>query len=674
MNKLYFFMTELIIAEKPKAALRLAIAFGNAKKKNFFGIPYYEVRFDNQDIIIASAVGHLYGLSEAKKTRGWPTFDIEWKPTTKYGLKYINALKNIFKKLSPDRITIACDYDTEGELIGYNILRFIFNKNQDEACRMKFSTLTKKELLEAYKNKMPTIDFNQAIAGETRHILDWFYGINLSRALMENARRILSIGRVQGPALAILTKREQEIASFIPERFWKVFIEVSDENGNRAVLELNERIKNEKQLEQFDKIKGKQSKLEVKQQEKALMPLPPFNLTELQMEAYRLFGYDPAFTLSIAQELYLAGLISYPRTSSQKLPPAIGYKSIIQKIIRKFNIDENFIKRSRPLEGKMTDPAHPAIFPTGEFKELNKEEQAIYELIVKRFIACFCQDAIIETKNVKAVIDGKIFEKNFKKIKEKGWLSIYPLKISEEWNAIDGKIGKVEKVSYEEGQTKPPARYNPASIVKELEKKKLGTKTTRAQIIETLYKRGYIKGRAIQVTPLGLAVFTFLKNLSPLILDENLTREFELEMDKILISKNPLAEETKIIDKAKEVILKIAKDYEENKEKLELILKEGITKLEAQDLEEKKISKCSCSGFLILKRNKKGNYFIACTNWPECTVIYSLPKGKITVGNACNCGWKKLRLWKGRGKQSFEICANPSCEHFWLKKIKQKEK
>ncbi|MEM1535550.1 MAG: DNA topoisomerase I [Candidatus Pacearchaeota archaeon] len=686
-------MKELIIAEKPKAALRIALALApvpsSIKKKNFFGVPFYEIKDEkeNKEIIVASAVGHLFEVSETKKSFGWPVFDVEWKPTeVGWAKKYIKALSLLSKQFKPDTIIIACDYDTEGELIGYNILRFIFNKGPDQACRMKFSTLTKQDLLSAYKNKMPSIDFNQAIAGETRHILDWFYGINLSRALMSSikGRKILSIGRVQGPALALIVEREQAIEAFKPEKFWKVVLEIEDKEGNMAELVYSERIKEKERLDEFNKLKGRSVELEIVQREQELAPFPPFNLTDLQMEAYRLFGFDPAKTLAIAQELYLAGLISYPRTSSQKLPTAIGYKTILQKLQElELTIDWSKVTRQKPVEGKATDPAHPAIFPTGEgeLSKLSKEQRQLYELIVKRFVACFCENAILEIKNVRLSLDksgkdgkdgknGKVFEKSFKRIKEANWLELYPYQIKSEWSKIGeaGKSAIIKAVHFQEGQTEPPSRYNPASIVKELEKRHLGTKATRAQIIEIIYKRGYIKGKTIKPSPLGIAVVKFLKAISPLILDEALTRKFELELDKILISKNPIEEKEKILSEAKEVLLRIARDYEANKEKLIELLHDGAQKAEDESIKERTIAKCDCGGSLILKKSSEGNYFVGCTAWPDCKAVYSLPKGYITVSNGtCSCGWRKLRMWKN--KRSFEICANSSCKNFWLKKV-----
>ena len=664
------FLMELIIAEKPKAAAKIAFALSKqVKKKNYFGIPYYEIKIDNKEVIVASAVGHLFILGEKEKTRGWPIFDIEWKPIyqvskQKFARKYIEALKS-FK---PKEITIACDYDTEGELIGYNVLKFIFNKAN--AYRMKFSTLTKQDLLKAYREKLNHIDFNQAIAGETRHWLDWVYGINLSRALMEllEIRKILSIGRVQGPALAILVEREKQITDFNPEKYFVVSLLVV-QGKNDVVVDFKEKVKKQEELKKFFQLKGKKIELKVEKEKINLMPLPPFNLSDLQVEAYRLFRLDPSTTLAIAQELYLDGLISYPRTSSQKLPVAIGYKAILEKLAKNFKFK---VAREKPIEGKATDPAHPAIFPTGEIAKLEGNKKKIYELIVKRFVSCFAEDAIIEIKNVKANVDGLEFSKKLKRIINKGWLEIYPYEIQQQWSDVESGDAEIKDVLQEEKQTQPPPRYNPATIVKELEKRKLGTKATRAQIIETLYKRGYISGKSIKVTPLGMAIKEILEKISPLILDEALTRKFELEMDKILISEDPEKEKEKITKEAREIIMKIAEDYRKNKQKLMEIIKNGLKLYQDKKKQENEIGKCSCSGTLVLKKNRKGNFFVACSNWPKCDVIFSLPKGKITKGkNLCGCGFFRLKFWKG--KKSFEFCFNPNCKDFWKNKVKKKE-
>ena len=228
---------ELIITEKPQAALKSASALGSPTQKNFNKVPHYEVKRGNKKILVACAVGHLFTLKQKNGGYQIPVFDISWIPNflAKRGdftKRYYDSILKLAKEASS--ITVATDYDIEGEVIGLNIVRYICN--QQDASRMKFSTLTKTELEQAYENKSPNINWGQAIAGETRHYLDWFYGINLSRALMNAIKttckfKIMSIGRVQGPALHLIVQKEKEIAAFKPKPYWQIFITISDKKN-----------------------------------------------------------------------------------------------------------------------------------------------------------------------------------------------------------------------------------------------------------------------------------------------------------------------------------------------------------------------------------------------------------------------------------------------------------
>src|SRR3989344_3939730 len=225
-------MTELIITEKPAQAEKIAEALADGKPHKVVvdKVAYYEITHNGKDILVGCAVGHLYSLAEKKKNGlTYPVFDIEWKPAfeikkaSEFSEKYLNVLKKLAKKA--DSFVVGCDLDIEGSLLGFNILRFVYHKN--DAKRMKFSTLTKDELIESYEHALPHLDFPLIEAGETRHKMDYFWGISLSRALMSSIKaagsfKILSAGRVQGPALKIVVDREREIAKFKPEPFWQV--------------------------------------------------------------------------------------------------------------------------------------------------------------------------------------------------------------------------------------------------------------------------------------------------------------------------------------------------------------------------------------------------------------------------------------------------------------------
>src|SRR3989344_4823334 len=290
-------MVELIITEKPSSAQKVAEALADTKptKKKNKQSSYYELTHNKKEIIVTSAVGHLYGLTEDKK-KGWsyPVFDIKWTSSDlmskelKYVKDYIDTIGELAKKA--DEFTIACDYDVEGEVIGLNVVRFACK--QKDAHRMKFSTLTKPDLVDAYEHKMKHLDWGQARAGETRHKLDWFYGINFSRALTKSVKaagsfKVMSAGRVQGPALKILVDREKEIASFVPESYWE--IKLDGKYKKHAIEAWHEKDKI------FDKEDVTKILQHVKHEKEAVItkitkstreqaPPNPFDLTSLQSE------------------------------------------------------------------------------------------------------------------------------------------------------------------------------------------------------------------------------------------------------------------------------------------------------------------------------------------------------------------------------------------------------
>jgi len=223
---------ELLIAEKPTSAKKIAEALADTKPIKHLNqkIAYYELTHNGKKIFVACAVGHLYGLKEKDKN-GWkyPTFSYEWKPihevqkSATYTKAYIATLKKVSKEA--DEFTVCTDFDDEGSVLGLNAVQFACG--QKDAHRMKFSTLTKQDLIDSYENKMKSMDWPQVNAGITRHELDWIYGINNSRALTLAIKaagtfQILSTGRVQGPALKIIVDKDREIQKFKPVPFWQL--------------------------------------------------------------------------------------------------------------------------------------------------------------------------------------------------------------------------------------------------------------------------------------------------------------------------------------------------------------------------------------------------------------------------------------------------------------------
>ena len=672
-------MTELIISEKPNAAKRIAdaLADGSAKKESDNGVPFYTLTHNGQEIIVGCAVGHLYGLKT--KEKGFPIFNIEWVPSAElskgsaFTKKYVATLKRLAKRCKT--FTVATDFDIEGEVIGLNVVRHICK--QKDAHRMKFSTLTKDELIEAYEKKEKHLDWGQANAGETRHKLDWYYGINISRALTRSISRagmfkLLSTGRVQGPALRLLADREQSIKDFKPEPYWELELKGKLEKGEIVASHKSGKFTEEKKvLDILDKTKGEKAEIsDIKSRSQKVQPPHPFDLTSLQIEAHGKVGLTPKKTLAFAQELYVAGFISYPRTSSQQYPESIKYKKILKDVARNPLFKESAeqvlaMKSIKPNNGKKTDAAHPAIYPTGIVpKTLDPKARKLYHLIVRRFLATFGEHAVRETVTYTIDCAEEQFITKGTVTKEKGWMELYgefvKAKNEELPQTTKGEVVKNKKVKKLDKETQPPKRFTESSIIKELEKQGLGTKATRAAIVDTLFNRNYVEGKKLTVTDLGMQVVDILEKYCPKITDQEMTRNFEEDMEKIREDK--IKPET-VLSRAQKVITEIIEDFEKKEAKVGEGLKETFT--ETRDKLET-LGKCpNCKEGLIRLRKGKYGAFAACSAYPDCKTTYGLPNNvmikPVETENMCKTCKAPVALVIRAKTQPREKCINPKC-------------
>ncbi|MGZ7209403.1 MAG: DNA topoisomerase I, partial [Methanobacterium sp.] len=480
-------MYEVIICEKPKSSEKIAKALSaNTTKSSYKKVPYYEFEENGKKTMVLSAVGHLYSLSPTSSGQD-RIFDVEWVPLyekdkkKKYIKPYVDAIKKLSK--GADSFIHACDYDIEGTLIGYNALKYGCGEDSiKNAKRMKFSTLTKEDIIKAYENPID-VDFRQVDSGIARHILDFLFGVNISKYLTDSVRVAkkryvqLSAGRVQTPTLSILVDREKEIKKFIPEPYWLIKADI--EGDIIADHKAGKIFKREVADGILAECKGEDALVtDVILRKNRRSPPFPFDLGSLQSEAYGVFGFSPKKTQKIAQNLYIEGYTSYPRTSSQKLPKSIGYDKILKKLSKSSTFKKHVDVLKKPLkpnEGKKTDEAHPAIHPTGTLpRNLDTDEQKLYELIAFRFISVFGEDAVQESMKTDLTINAQEFAFSRKRMAKMGWMDHYPFRKIE--NEIfpeikKGDILKVKEIIEEEKETKPPARYNQASLIKELEKR-----------------------------------------------------------------------------------------------------------------------------------------------------------------------------------------------------------
>jgi len=682
-------MTQLIIAEKPSVAAKIAGAIGRAQKKSRSGVPYYEVETPRGKAYVAPAVGHVYSLQETNNKKWnltYPVFDIRWVPIyevekgASYTKPYIRNLRELAKEA--DLFVNACDYDIEGSVIGYNVLRYAcgVDPKRDNVRRMHFSTVTAPDLARSYQNMEP-FDYGQTQAGLTRHVLDWYYGINLSRALMSalrsaNTHGTLSIGRVQGPALKLIVDKEREIRSFVPEPFWVISALMRRELDFEAVHAKEKFEKEEEAKTVYEKVKDQKSgRVSGVEKRRYKQPPPnPFDLTSLQVEAHRHLNISPRQTLEIGQRLYEMGYISYPRTSSQQLPPAIGYRKILEKLSQQREYGEAVSKllakpNLRPNNGKKSDPAHPAIYPTGEVPaSLTDKERRVYDLIVRRFLATFGEWAVRESIRVMIDVNTEIFKTEGKRTVEKNWHELYGkyAKFDEILlpDLKEGDVVEIKKISMQKKMTQPPKRYTEASIISELEKRNLGTKATRATIIDTLYKRNYIIGKSIEATDLGIKTVETLEKHSPEILDEELTRKFEEEMDEVMAGKKTGEE---IEAKNRHILMKVLEKFRKEEREIGEELREAMFRAEEEKAESNAIGKCPVckDGLLVIRVNPKTKKrFLGCSRYPKCTNTQPLPqKGSVkpTKKKCPSCGYPMVNIWSKGRKTPWTICTNINC-------------
>jgi len=679
----------LLLCEKPSAAKRIARALdenGHPAERKIGRVPYYESKKGERELVIVPALGHLYTVAPKVRDRNiYPVFDFEWVPRheAERNAKEIGEWIEAISKLSKEaqEFVLATDYDIEGATLGYMILKYACGEKEKEAKRMKFSTLTVSELKKSYSELLDHIEFPMIEAGICRHLLDAIYGINLSRAMTVAAKRwsgkyaTLSTGRVQGPALKFLADREREINCFVPVPFWRINAKV-EINSQLFDVEYEQKIINNQKeaiaiVEDCKGKKGEISKIEVREFQQK--PPVPFDLGTLQREAYSLFKYTPRRTSDIAERLYLEALISYPRTSSQKLPATINYRGILgslskesryRKLTKILLEKENLI----PNEGRGFDPAHPAVYPTGNLPErkLSVPERRLWDLIVRRFMAVFGEPAIKQSVRVSINVNGHTFYLRGRRILKEGWIIFYKPFVQIEDVILpplrEGETVEIKEISWEQGFTKPPARYNPSSLLKKMEDEGIGTKATRADIIDTIYTRGYVNGERAVVSELGLNVIDVLSRYCPEVISVEFTRELEKSMEKI---QNGGEKMENVIEKAVNRLKPVLIRLKENEKQIGRELSEAIreTQMNRRILGDCPV--CGTGKLIIIRSRRTGKRFVGCTNFFKhlCKTSFPLPqKGIVTPANktCSSCGFPMIRF-KAKGKRPLTFCINPEC-------------
>ncbi len=678
---------QIIICEKPSAAMKVAYALGEGSVRRVGGkfFPAFRLTRGADTITVVSALGHLYALDQQSIGWSYPVFDIDWVPINEVerGMGRAKVWISSISKIADgaDEYISACDFDTEGSLIAFNVLRYACGGADAKAKRMRFSTLTKQDLVAAYESMSYELDTPVIEAGRARHELDWIFGVNVSRALMDSQIRAgggyeaLSAGRVQSPTLYALYRRENGIRLHVPDPYWVIIAE-AEVAGERLPAEyVGGRIFSLAEAEGVvQRCNGAEGTVVRVSESTMVIPPPvPFDLGTMQSESFRHFGFSPSRTQKIAEKLYLDALISYPRTASQRLPPSLGYARILQALKRNGHYAEaagELLSSGRPLhprDGKKFDPAHPAVHPTGNVAErLGRDEFRVYDLIAKRFLAAFGEEAVKALTIIEISCGDKDrFLVRGEAVLNEGWVRLYaPYSFLREVRlpqVSEGDRAKMALVSCDGRYTEPPPRFNQSSIIKLMERNGLGTKSTRADIVDTLYRRGYIEGGMIGVTDLGAGVIAALKKHFPRLVSIDLTRKVEEEMEEIEGGK-----------RSREEVM--ASSIDEVKATFEMMIsgKEGLGEgladlVKAKREERRTVGQCpSCkTGKLVIIRSKKsGKRFIGCSGYSSgCRFAAPLPqKGRVSTSKrTCKeCGYPIVEV-RGLGRYVWRLCINVEC-------------
>ncbi len=674
----------MVITEKPTAARRIALALDENRtpsevKKS--GVSYYDCKRGKDDLIIVYALGHLFELKQSVKGWTYPRMETKWVPRYEVEKKaaQTKSIIGLIKRLSKDVDTfvVATDYDIEGSLIGYLTLKYACNVDPKRARRMFFSALTDAEILNAFDNMSDTLDFPMIEAGQVRHEIDWLYGINLTRALtlaVKNTAgwfKIISTGRVQGPTLSFVAEREQRINLFVPCPFWVIRARTVHDSVDIELEYSKKRIATKSEAKRIaEELSGKMARVDLISSRTIIQPPhPPFNLSTLQSEAFRHFGFKPSRTLAIAQALYLDALISYPRTSSEQLPQTLDIKEILRGLGRMkdyASMVNLVVQRGNliPVQGKKTDPAHPAIHPTGTkaSRRLTPSEKKLYDLIVRRFLALFGEASEREHLRADVRHEEHLFYLRGLRIQKRGWMQFYEPYAAVQERELpgisEGDLLLLKPVDDDERYTKPPARFNPASLLKLLEQENLGTKATRARIVDSIKSRGYTLNDKFELSTLGYALYETLQKHIREILSPELTRNLESKMDEI-------QQETKnrqdVLSRAKEDLLQLLESFRSQEEDIGNDLVAGLQRYWKSREEFGDCPKCGEGTLRVIRSSKTGKRFVGCSNYSEgkCDQTFPLPqKGDVhPLGKACPyCGYQMFEVISGRKK--WETCIN----------------
>ena len=718
---------KLVIAEKNIAAQKIAqlLADGKPKTDKVYNTQVYRFTVKGEDWVSMGLAGHILAPDFPDeilfdKKQGWysisedgevlpadvpdglarPPYDTKRKPFLANGInikgwkveslpyltwapivkkpaekEIIRVLKNLAKKA--DHVIIATDFDREGELIGSDALSCVREVAPNvPVSRARYSALIKGEVTAAFDN-LVELDQDLADAGESRQYIDLIWGAVLTRYLtlarFGGFGNVRSAGRVQTPTLALVVERERERRAFVPEDYWQIRGMGAPREDADAAFKIGhatQRFSDKAAAETaFSHVEDAKTGTisEVAKRSRKQQPPAPFNTTSLQAAAAA-EGISPARTMRLAESLYMAGFISYPRVDNTVYPRTLDLAGIVNGLSSNVPALRPVTAKvlagpMKPTRGKTETTDHPPIHPTGQGdpETLDGGQKKLYMLIARRFLATLMGPATIENTKLSIDVAGEPFTASGDVLVDAGFREAYPygLKRDEQLPVLEqGDVIDVFDIKLEAKQTEPPARYSQGRLVQEMEKRGLGTKSTRASIIERLYQVRYLKNDPIEPSQLGMAIVDALHDFAPRITTPEMTAELDEDMTHVAEGTDT---QDHVVEHSRALLAGMLDALIEHKDDLGEAIADAVTA-------DARVGACpKCGKDLVMKTSAKTRgSFIGCMGWPDCDVTYPVPSGvKVSPleGDAAvcpECGAPRIKCQPFRQK-AYEQCVNPKC-------------
>jgi DNA topoisomerase I len=555
----------LIVTEKNNSAKKIAeiLSGGTAKEDASFKTPYYTWEGPDGPQMTIGLKGHVLNPAYPDDYNNWQQTDprdlidasLIKEPTDK---NVVKALKKVAK--DADDLVIATDFDREGELIGLEALHEIVEANPELATqegvhedgtgvkRARYSALTKDEIERAF-NELDELSMPLANAGAARQDIDLIWGATLTRAVSRATRRFganfLSVGRVQSPTLGLIVERELERRAHVPEPYWELTATFGHPDGSFEAQHATDKFWQEAEAKAaVEGTKSPGTVTEIKARKQTRKPPTPLNTTAFTTDASSRLGITPARAMRLAEDLYMDGYISYPRTDNTVYPSSLDTKGLISELVKIEDFSAAKGLLDGPLEatrGKKETTDHPPIYPTAAVnpKRLEARSEAhrkVYELVARRFLATFSPPMVSESTRADIKAGSEDYFVRGSHVLDPGFAGIYTYARSADTEIPkleEGQELELEGVEMEGKETPPPPRISQGKLIEMMEERGLGTKATRADIIQKLYYRGYVHGNPPEPSETGIKMYEGFKRYVPRVADSEMTAQLEAEMDQI---------------------------------------------------------------------------------------------------------------------------------------------